>query len=103
MSRTPLAPARWQTSEREAAATRRPKPRPPHRPAGTRGADDLAGRPGPTGRSENEPYPARPGALADLRAGGSRHQAAETAAAASPRRDPRRRRPSGSPRADRAI
>src|SRR5436190_4057758 len=49
--RTPLAPARWQTSEREAAATRRPNPRPPNRPAG----------------------------------------------------DPRRRRASGSPRADRAI
>ena len=47
----PLAPARWQTSEREPAATRRPNPRPPKRPAG----------------------------------------------------DPRRRRPSGSPRADRAI
>src|SRR5205814_8239079 len=51
------------------------------RPAGTRGAGDLAGRPGPTGRSENEPYPVRPAALADLRAEGSRHQAAAPTAA----------------------
>ena len=50
--RTPLAPARWQTSEREAAATRRPNPRPPNRPAATRGAGELAGRPGRTGRFE---------------------------------------------------
>ena len=31
---TPLAPPRWQTSEREPAATRRPNPPPPNRPAG---------------------------------------------------------------------
>ena len=80
--------ARWQTSPREAAATRRPNPRPPNRRAGTRGAGDLAGRPGPTGRSEKELDPARRRALADLRAGGSRHQAAEPAAAESPRRGP---------------
>jgi hypothetical protein len=55
---TPLAPARWQTSQREAAATRRPNP--PKRPAGSRGAGELPGRPGPTGRSEKglDPTPA---------------------------------------------
>src|SRR4029077_2220022 len=145
MSRTPLAPALWQTSPREPAATRRPNRRPadrpaasrgasaspgrpnrrpPNRPARTRGAGDLAGRAGRTGRLKNEPYPARPRALADLPAGASRHQAAEPAAGGSPRReprrqrltgapkpaaaepprqDPRRRRPSGSRRPDRAI
>src|SRR6516164_5233669 len=103
MSPTPLAPARWQTSEREAAATRRPNPRPPNRPAATRGAGELAVAPAGQGDLKNEPYPARPRALADLRAGGSRHQAAEPAAAESARRDPRRRRASGSPRPDRAI
>ena len=53
------APARWQTSQWTAAATRRPNPRPPTRPAGTRGAGELAGRAGPTGRSEKEMYPGR--------------------------------------------
>jgi len=43
----PLAPARWQASPREAAATRRPNPLP-----GTRGAGELAGRPGRTGQFE---------------------------------------------------
>src|SRR6478609_5334012 len=106
MSRTPLAPARWQTAPRKAVATRRPNrarpnPRPPNRPAGTPGAGELAGRPGRQGDLKNEPYPARPRALADRPAEGSRHQAAEPgtaepAAAESPRRDPRRRRASGS-------
>jgi len=41
------APARWQASPREAAATRRPNPLP-----GTRGAGELAGRPGQTGQFE---------------------------------------------------
>jgi len=50
MSRTPLAPALWQTSPREPAATRRPNPRPPNSPRRTRGAGDLAGRAGRTGR-----------------------------------------------------
>src|ERR1700752_3979680 len=107
MRRTPLAPARWQTSPREAAPPGRPNrgrpnPRPPNRPAGTRGAGELAGRPGRQGDLKNAPYPARPRALADLPAGGSPPRAAEPgaaepAAAESPRRDPRRRRASGSP------
>src|SRR5204863_5901914 len=82
------APGPGQPPRRGPAAPGRLTP-PGHSPrAGTRGAGDLAGRPGPTGRSEKELDPARPRALADLPAGASRHDRNGAAEGEWPRRGP---------------